>query len=92
MARRHGSAAQQRVLALLFGEPDRCFYTSKLIDRIGAGSGAIQCELKRLAKSGQVTVKRIGNQKYYQDNPDTTGVRGIVWLGTKGRGSAGWPN
>ena len=65
------TATQQRVLGLLFGEPDRSFYTSELIDRIGAGSGAVQRELKRLAESGLVTVKRIGNQKHYQANPDS---------------------
>ena len=65
------TATQQRVLALLFGEPDRSFYTSELIARIGAGSGAVQRELKRLAGSGLVTVKRIGNQKHYQANPDS---------------------
>ncbi len=65
------TATQQRVLALLFGEPDRSFYTSELIARIGAGSGAVQRELKRLAESGLVTVKRIGNRKHYQANPDS---------------------
>jgi len=65
------TATQQRVLALLFGEPERSFYTSELIERIGAGSGAVQRELKRLAESGLVTVKRIGNQKHYQANPDS---------------------
>lgn len=65
------TATQQRVLALLFGEPNRSFYTSELIDRIGSGSGAVQRELKRLAESGLVNVKRIGNQKHYQANPDS---------------------
>ena len=63
------TATRQRVLGLLFGEPDRSFYTSELIDRIGTGSGAVQRELKRLAESGLVTVKRIGNQKHYQATP-----------------------
>ena len=30
----------------------------------------MQRELKRLASSGLVTVKRIGNQRHYQANPD----------------------
>ena len=63
------TATQQRVLALLFGEPERSFYTSELIQRAGVGSGAVQRELKRLVESGLVTVKRIGNQKHYQANP-----------------------
>jgi predicted nucleotidyltransferase len=59
------------VLALLFGQPDRSFYASELIERTGSGSGAVQRELKRLASSGLVTVKRIGNQKHYQANPNS---------------------
>lgn len=65
------TTTQQRVLALLFGQPDRSFYASELIERTGSGSGAVQRELKRLASSGLVTVKRIGNQKHYQANPDS---------------------
>ena len=63
------SATQSRVLALLFGQPDRSFYATELIKRIGAGSGAVQRELSRLEQSGLVTVKRIGTQKHYQANP-----------------------
>ena len=65
------TTTQQRVLALLFGQPNRSFYASELIERTGSGSGAVQRELKRLASSGLVTVKRIGNQKHYQANPDS---------------------
>jgi predicted nucleotidyltransferase len=65
------TTTQQRVLALIFGQPSRSFYASELIERTGSGSGAVQRELKRLASSGLVTVKRIGNQKHYQANPDS---------------------
>ncbi len=64
------TTTQQRVLALIFGQPDRSFYAAELIERTGSGSGAVQRELKRLASSGLVTVRRIGNQKHYQANPD----------------------
>ncbi len=83
------TATQQRVLALLFGEPDRSFYTSELIDRIGAGSGAVQRELKRLSESGLVTVKRIGNQKHYQANPDSPVFEELCSLVRKTVGLAG---
>lgn len=79
---------QQRVLALLFGEPGRSFYTSELIDRIGAGSGAVQRELRRLAESGLVTVKRIGNQKHYQANPESPVFRELCGLVRKTVGLA----
>jgi len=65
------TTTQQRVLGLLFGQHARSFYASELIERTGSGSGAVQRELRRLVSSGLVTVKRIGNQKHYQANPDS---------------------
>lgn len=64
------SATQQRVLALLFGQPQRSFFTSELIALAGSGSGAVQRELRRLEESGLITPFRVGNQKHYQANAD----------------------
>jgi predicted nucleotidyltransferase len=64
------SATQQRVLGLLFGQPQRSFFTSELIALAGGGSGAVQRELRRLEESGLVTLSRVGNQKHYQANAD----------------------
>ncbi len=63
------STTQQRVLAYLFGQPERSFFATELIGLAGSGSGAVQRELARLADSGLVTVKRVGTQKHYQANP-----------------------
>lgn len=63
------STIQQRVLAYLFGQPERSFFATELIKLAGGGSGAVQRELKRLADSGLVTVSRMGTQKHYQANP-----------------------
>lgn len=65
------SATQQRVLGLLFGQPDRSFFTNELISLAGVGTGAVQRELKRLTSSGLITLSRVGNQKHYQANPDS---------------------
>jgi predicted nucleotidyltransferase len=65
------SGTQQRVLGLLFGQPDRSFYATELINLAGVGSGAVQRELARLSQSGLVTVKPVGNQKHYQANADS---------------------
>ena len=65
------SGTQQRVLGLIFGQPERSFYATELIGLIGAGSGAVQRELARLAQSGIVTVHPVGNQKHYQANRDS---------------------
>lgn len=59
---------QQRVLGVLFGQPDRSFYASELIRTAGTGSGAAQRELAKLENSGLVAGRRIGHQKHYQAN------------------------
>jgi predicted nucleotidyltransferase len=59
---------QQRVLGVLFGEPDRSFYASELIRTAGTGSGAAQRELARLEGGGLVVSHRVGHQKHYQAN------------------------
>lgn len=64
------SGTQQRVLAWLFGQPERSFYATELIGLAGAGSGAVQRELARLSQSGLVTARAVGNQKHYQANPE----------------------
>jgi len=63
------SGTQQRVLGLLFEQPERSFYATELINLAGVGSGAVQRELASLSQSGLVTVKPVGNQKHYQANP-----------------------
>lgn len=65
------TGTQQRVLGLLFGQPDRSFYATEIISLAGVGSGAVQRELARLAQSGLVTLRPVGNQKHYQANPDS---------------------
>lgn len=62
---------QQRVLGVLFGQPDRSFYATELIRAAETGSGAAQRELARLERSGLVTARRIGQQKHYQANPES---------------------
>src|SRR5665811_2106352 len=64
------STTQQRVFGLLFGQPDRSFYATEMIGLAGVGSGGVQRELARLAQSGLVTVRPVGNQRHYQANPE----------------------
>jgi predicted nucleotidyltransferase len=65
------TGTQQRVLGLLFGQPERSFYATEVIGLAGMGSGAVQRELARLVQSGLVTVRSVGNQRHYQANPDS---------------------
>jgi predicted nucleotidyltransferase len=72
---------QQRVLGLLFGQPDRRFQSAELIRLAKGGTGAVHRQLQRLEKAGLVVVSREGNQKYYAadtDAPVFPELRGII--------------
>lgn len=62
------NSTQQRVLGLLFGQPDRSFFVNQIIALANSGRGAVQRELGRLAESKLATVSKVGNQKHYQAN------------------------
>ena len=63
------AGVQQRVLALLFGQPSRSFHFNELMRLAGSGKGGLQRELRRLTEPGLVSVTTVGNQKRYQANP-----------------------
>lgn len=72
---------QQRLLAVLFGNPDRTFYRNELIELAGGGKGAVQRELERLVAVGLLTTSVRGNQKHFQVNaasPIYPELRGLV--------------
>jgi predicted nucleotidyltransferase len=75
------SGVQQRVLGLLFGQPDRSFYANE-IEKLGmTGRGALERELKRMTATGLITMTVIGRQKHYQANrnsPIYQELRGIT--------------
>ena len=62
------SRSQQRVLGVLFGNPDRSYFATEIIRLAKTGSGAVQRELSSLQASGLVTVTQRGKQKHYQAN------------------------
>jgi predicted nucleotidyltransferase len=63
------TATQQRVLGALFGQPDRSFFVTQIMQLANSGRGAVQRELERLLKGELVTVQMLGTQKHYQANP-----------------------
>ncbi|MET3106502.1 putative nucleotidyltransferase [Oxalobacteraceae bacterium GrIS 2.11] len=72
---------QQRVLGLLFVNANRSFYTNEIVRFVDSGIGVVQRELGKLVKSDLITIRRIGNQKHYQANPDSaifSELRGIM--------------
>lgn len=72
---------QQRVLGLLYGVPDKSFYTNEIMRWADMGRGTIRRELDRLVSAGILSVTPEGNQNHYQakqDNPVYTELLGIV--------------
>jgi predicted nucleotidyltransferase len=78
-----------RLLALLFGHPERSYYLSELFQLAGAGRGAVQRELARLESVGLVTVSRQGNQKRFQANAEVPSFAELEGLVRKTAGIAG---
>jgi len=62
---------QQRLFALLFGQPDRTFLATALMRLADVGRGTVQRELKRLVDTGLVTASRLANQRHLKANPDS---------------------
>lgn len=72
---------RQRVLAVLFGTPDRSYYANEVIALAQSGTGAVQRELASLSAAGLITISKQGNQKHYQANasaPVFAELRGLV--------------
>ena len=82
------TTTQQRVLGLLFGHPERSFYVSEILARTRGGTGAMQRELGRLSAAGPITVRRIGNQRHYQANPESPVYHELVQIVRKTVGAA----
>jgi predicted nucleotidyltransferase len=59
---------QQRVLGLLFGNPDQSYYTNEIVRFAETGIGTVQRELQKLEAAGLITSRKVGNQKHYQAN------------------------
>ena len=79
---------RQRVLAILYGNPDRSFFTNEVLALAQSGRGAVQRELAALSEAGLLTVTTQGNQRHYQANaaaPVFAELRGLV-LKTSGLG------
>jgi len=63
------TTTQQNVLSLLYGHPEKSFYTKEILRKTGMGVATIKRELDRMLASGILTLEKIGNQHHYQANP-----------------------
>lgn len=77
------SKTLERVLGLLFGNPDRSFYANEIVRAAGVGVGTVQRELQGLTASGLVKVTRLGNQKHYQANRESPIFEELRGIATK---------
>lgn len=59
---------QQKVLAVLFGQPDKSFYLNELVRLADMGRGAVSRELSKLTDAGLLVMQKQGNQNHYQAN------------------------
>ena len=57
---------QQKVLGLLFGKPDKSFYTNEIMRWAAMGRGTVSRELERLVEAGLISITKEGNQNHYQ--------------------------
>lgn len=64
------TTTQQKVLGLLYVQPQRSFYTKEIIRLTGMGVATIKRELDRMLAAGLLKMNKIGNQHHYQANPD----------------------
>lgn len=61
---------QQKVLSLLFTQPDKSFYVKEILRLTGMGVATIKRELDRMRAAGILRMTKIGNQHHYQANPE----------------------
>lgn len=89
--------AQQNVLGLLYGNPEKSFYLNEIARKTAMGKGALTRELAKLTEAGILTVTKLGNQNHYQANSScpiygelkqivikTFGIKGVLQQGISG--------
>jgi predicted nucleotidyltransferase len=63
-------SVRRDVLSLLMGRPDERFYLREIMRVVGAGSGAVQRELRQLVEAGLVDREASGHRVYFSANRD----------------------
>ena len=79
---------RQAVLALLFGNPGRAYYTREIIHAAKSGGSQVQVELDRMTRAGLLTRVQRANQVYFQANERAALYQELVSLAAKSFGIA----
>ena len=58
----------KKVVGLLFGKPDKRFYTNEIMRWVDMGRGTVSRELEKLVAAEILFVTKTGNQNHYQAN------------------------
>ncbi len=64
------TTTQQKVLGVLYTQPERSFYINEILRMTGMGVATVKRELDRMVAAGILSMTRIGNQHHYQANPE----------------------
>ena len=62
------TTTQRRLLALLYGNPDRSYYLKEILQEASIGVGTVKRELSRMVDAGMLELTKRGNQHHYQAN------------------------
>ena len=79
---------QQKVLGLLFGQPERSCYLNEIVSLSRMGKGTITRELERMVAAGIILKRKVGNQNHYSANPECPIYRELLGIVRKTFGVA----
>ncbi|MDE0512913.1 MAG: nucleotidyltransferase domain-containing protein [Gammaproteobacteria bacterium] len=83
------TTTQQKVLTLLFTQPDKSFYVKEILRLTGMGVATIKRELDRMRTAGILRMTKIGNQHHYQANRECPIFRELSGIVKKTSGITG---
>ena len=61
---------QQRVIGILYVNPEQSFYLNEIVRLAEVGKGAVKRELDKLCAAGILVMSKQGNQNHYKANAD----------------------
>jgi uncharacterized protein len=77
------------VLALLFGQPGRAYYTREIVKQVATGGSQVNKDLERLTAAGLILREQRGNLVFYRANPEAAIYAELVGLIGKSFGIPG---
>ncbi|MDX2426345.1 MAG: nucleotidyltransferase domain-containing protein [Cycloclasticus sp.] len=82
------TTTQQKVLGLLYAQPEKSFYTNQILRLTGMGVATIKRELDRMVSAGILSMTKIGNQHHYQAEPECPIFQELLGIAKKTFGVA----